>query len=122
MTEAVVSRQPLDRAVLQQRIDDVCRVMSAHAGAIELLDVSPLGAVRVRFTGMCAGCWFRPLTMRGTIEPALSAVPGVTAVTADGARISEEAAERLRRYLDDETWPMLAPPVSRPLSASSIQG
>jgi Fe-S cluster biogenesis protein NfuA len=108
MTQTPVGAAPVDRAALEQRIVDVCRVMSAHAGAIELLDVSPLGAVRVRFTGMCAGCMFRPLTMRGTIEPALRAVPGVSAVAADGARISEEAAERLRRYIDEEAWPTLA--------------
>ncbi len=108
MTAAPAAAPPIDRAALEQRIDEVCRLMSAHAGAIELVEVSSRGAVRVRFTGMCAGCLFRPLTMRGTIEPALRAVPGVSAVAADGARISEEAAERLRRYMGEEAWPTLA--------------
>ena len=88
----------VDRPALERRIGAVSRAMSAHAGAIELLEVSAGGVVRVRFTGMCAGCAFRPLTMRGTIAPALSEVPGVTGVIADGARISEEAAERLAYY------------------------
>jgi Fe-S cluster biogenesis protein NfuA len=89
----------VDRELLAERIEQVCRVMGAHAGAIELLDVSPAGGVRVRFTGMCTGCLFRPLTMMGTIEPALLQVPGVTSVEAAGARISAEAAERMRRYM-----------------------
>jgi Fe-S cluster biogenesis protein NfuA len=102
MTAPRTAAPPVDRAALELRIDEVCRLMSAHAGAIQLVDVSALGAVRVRFTGMCTGCMFRPLTMRGTIEPALAGVTGVTAVHADGARISEEAAERLHRYMGDE--------------------
>ena len=112
MTALPAAAPPVDRAALELRIAEVCRVMSAHAGAIQLLDVSALGAVRVRFTGMCTGCLFRPLTMRGTIEPALSAIAGVTAVHADGARISEEAAERLRRYMDDESPRLPQPPLS----------
>jgi len=91
---------PLDRAALRERIDAVCALMRAHAGAIELVEVSERGVVRVRFTGMCAGCQLRPLTMRGTIAPALESLPGVTAVHADGARISEEAAQRLASYLE----------------------
>jgi Fe-S cluster biogenesis protein NfuA len=102
MTVPLAAVPPVDHVALERRIDDVCRLMSAHAGAIELVDVSASGAVRVRFTGMCTGCMFRPLTMRGTVAPALSAIAGVTAVHADGARISEEAAERLHRYVDDE--------------------
>lgn len=109
MTAPPAAIPPVDHAALEQRIDDVCRLMSAHAGAIELVEVSARGAVRVRFTGMCTGCMFRPLTMRGTVAPALSAIAGVTAVHADGARISEEAAERLRRYLGDGAPGPLAP-------------
>jgi Fe-S cluster biogenesis protein NfuA len=105
---ASATAESVDRAALDRRIDAVCRLMSAHAGAIELIDVSVQGAVRVRFTGMCTGCPFRPLTMRGTIGPALSEVPGVTAVHADGARISEEAAERLEFYLGASASPLAA--------------
>ena len=81
--------------------------MSAHAGGVEIADVADDGAVRLRFTGMCAGCAFRPLTMEGTIRPAVSAVPGVTSVHADGARISDEAAERLRSRLGRSGLPPL---------------
>jgi len=99
MTARLASAPPIDRAALERRIEEVCRLMSAHAGAIELIDVSAGGTVRVRFTGMCVGCTLRPLTMRATVLPALSAIAGVTAVHADGTRISEEAAARLAGYL-----------------------
>jgi Fe-S cluster biogenesis protein NfuA len=104
MSSAPAPAAQIDDAALARRIEEICRVMSAHAGAIELVEVSAAGAVRVRFTGMCAGCMFRPLTMRGTIAPALEEIPGVSAVHADGARISEESAARLARYMDPPLW------------------
>ena len=88
---------------LAARLEEVRALMSAHAGAVELIDLSPRGEVRLRFTGMCAGCPYRPLTMEGTIRPALASVPGVTAVDADGARVSDEALARMRRYLGRST-------------------
>lgn len=101
----------VDRELLQQRIEQVCRVMSAHAGGIELLDVSSNGAVRLRFNGMCTGCLFRPLTMQGTIEPALLEVPGVTTVEAAGARLSHEATTRMHHYLKNSKPPL--PPLQQ---------
>ena len=110
MTALLAAAPAIDRAALERRIDEVCRLMSAHAGGIELVGVSAAGAVRVRFTGMCMGCTLRPLTMRGTILPALSEIAGVTAVDADGTRISEEAAARLAGYLGTpSTLPALEP-------------
>jgi hypothetical protein len=60
------------------------------------------------------------LTMAGTIAPALMAVRGVNSVHADGARISEEASQRMRRYLGDEWLPPLPsvePPMDPALSS-----
>jgi Fe-S cluster biogenesis protein NfuA len=91
------------------RIEEVRVLMSAHAGGVELIDVSPRGGVRLRFTGMCAGCPYRPLTMEGTIRPALESVPGVTSVQAAGARVSDEALARMRRYLGRTTLPSPGP-------------
>jgi Fe-S cluster biogenesis protein NfuA len=98
----------VDAERLQARVRQVCAVMSSHAGGIELVGVSAGGVVELRFTGMCQGCHFRPLTMHGTIVPALMAVPGVTAVRAPGARISEEAEERLRAALGSWLPPLPA--------------
>jgi Fe-S cluster biogenesis protein NfuA len=104
----------VDRDALLARIDQVCAAIGAHAGAIELLETSEAGVVRVRFTGMCTGCLFRPLTMMGTVEPALLQVPGVTAVEAAGTRISDEAAARMRHYLGDAGPPPLPAVQSSP--------
>lgn len=94
--------ESVDRDALQARIRQVCAVMRSHAGAIELVDVTPDGVVEVRFLGMCQGCQFRPLTMHATIIPALLAVPGVTEVSGAGARISEYAAQRLQAAIGDQ--------------------
>jgi Fe-S cluster biogenesis protein NfuA len=102
-----VAGDGVDREALLARIDQVSAAIGAHAGAIELLELSETGSVRVRFTGMCTGCLFRPLTMMGTVEPALLEVPGVTAVEAAGTRISAEATTRMRHYLGDAGPPPL---------------
>jgi hypothetical protein len=66
--------------------------------------------VSLRFTGKCSGCELKPLTLAASVRPALLTVAGVTAVTAAGARVSEEALQRMeaawggdetrRRWLD----------------------
>jgi Fe-S cluster biogenesis protein NfuA len=89
-----------DTDELVRRVQQVSRAMAAHGGGIDLLGVDARGQVRVRFTGLCAGCQLRPLTFVETIEPAIAALPGVTGVRADGARISDEAMARLRHYHD----------------------
>jgi Fe-S cluster biogenesis protein NfuA len=114
VTTAVTAPAQVDRAALAQRIRQVCAVMRSHAGAIELVGVDAAGVVELRFTGMCQGCPFRPLTMHGTIIPALLAVPGVTEVWAAGARISEFAQERLRAALGDRPPHLPALPVVTP--------
>jgi Fe-S cluster biogenesis protein NfuA len=83
-------------AALQARIDQVNAVMRSHGGRLELIGVDLHGVVELRFAGMCQGCPFRPVTMHATVVPALSEVQGVTEVRADGTRVSEFAAERLR--------------------------
>jgi Fe-S cluster biogenesis protein NfuA len=101
MMPAAIAPSTVDVPALERRLAQVCAVMRSHAGAVELVEVGLDGVVELRFTGMCQGCPFRPLTMHGTIVPALMEVPGVTEVRAAGARISEFAAERLRVALGD---------------------
>jgi Fe-S cluster biogenesis protein NfuA len=84
--------------------------ITAHAGGLELDGVAPDGTVRVRFTGLCTGCPYRPLTMAGTVRPALLQVQGVTAVEAAGSRISAEAEARLAALLDPGTDRAPIPP------------
>ena len=85
----------MDRAAVERRVEEVSRLMWSHAGGIELDRLDEDGRVRVRFTGMCTGCPFRPVTMATTIRPALAEVDGVREVEATGVRVSEHAARRL---------------------------
>jgi Fe-S cluster biogenesis protein NfuA len=89
----------IERAAVERRVEELARLMNTHGGGLELESLSDDGAVRVRFTGMCTGCTFRPVTMVGTVRRALAAVPGVKRVEAAGTRISAEAEERLAAAL-----------------------
>jgi Fe-S cluster biogenesis protein NfuA len=122
----------VDRDLVDERIAEVNNLMAAHAGGIELVDGEADGALIVRFTGMCTGCFNKPVTMATTIRPALMHVPGVTSVMAEGGRISDEAEERLASYATPSfRWavpsrentagppsPVPTPTRSRPLSTS----
>lgn len=105
----------VNQLVLKDRISELNALMSSHAGAIELKRVDETsGAVEIRFLALCTGCPYRPLTMTATIRPALLSVPGVTAVEAEGARISAEAEERLAA-LFGQSLPMAPQQMQRPL-------
>jgi Fe-S cluster biogenesis protein NfuA len=86
------------RQALLARLDELRRVLEAHAGGIELVEVAG-GIVSLRYTGMCTGCQLRPLTTASTVRPALLALPGVEAVEIEGSRISAEAEARLAAAL-----------------------
>jgi Fe-S cluster biogenesis protein NfuA len=90
------------RQALEDRIAEINALMRAHAGAIELLDVSEGGEVRVRLVGKCTGCELRPVTLASIIRPGLLAVEGVARVTATGVRVSEEAEQRLAQSVTPE--------------------
>lgn len=90
----------IDVGVLTSEIARVNRRLRAHGGGIDLIRVSEAGVVDLRFTGMCCGCPYKALTWNGTVRAILSQVPGVSALTAPGVRISEEAEARLIAYTD----------------------
>jgi Fe-S cluster biogenesis protein NfuA len=85
----------MDEQGVRRRVVEISRVLGAHAGGIELDGCEESGRVRVRFTGMCTGCLFRPVTLATTIRPALLEVDGVREVEAAGVRVSEHAQRRL---------------------------
>jgi Fe-S cluster biogenesis protein NfuA len=84
-------------------------LMGVHGGGLELVQLSQTGVAKVRFTGMCQGCIFRPLTMAATIRPILLQVESIVGVEADGARISDEALERITHWTSDN----LSNPIGR---------
>ena len=81
-------------AALIECLEGLRPVLGAHAGGVELIEVSG-STVRLRFTGMCTGCHLRPLTTVSTIRPALLELEGVEAVEIEGSRVSAEAEARL---------------------------
>lgn len=85
---------PIDRALLARRIDSINMLIRAHAGGITLDSVDDAGEVRVRYTGMCTGCDYRPVTTAGTVGPALLDLPGVSRVKVIGTRASADALKR----------------------------
>lgn len=86
-------------AALADAVESARRALRAHAGGLELVEVVD-GEVVVRFTGMCTGCAFKPMTMAATVEPLMTGVPGVRGVRALGGRADDEAMRRARRFLE----------------------
>lgn len=85
--------------MIEQRMDQLRRLLEMHGGGIELVELTPNGTARLRFTGMCTGCIARPLTTATTVRPLLHGVDGITAVEIEGSRISKEAEDRLAELL-----------------------
>jgi Fe-S cluster biogenesis protein NfuA len=72
---------------LHQRVLEVINLIrpsvQADGGDIELVDVSPTGAVQVRFCGACCTCPSSNMTLQMGIERSLrDRIPEVTQVTA----------------------------------------
>lgn len=80
---------------LSRTLDELRDLLAVHAGGIELVELTPDGTARLRYTGMCTGCAYRPLTTAATVRPFLLAADGVRAVEIAGSRISQEAEARL---------------------------
>jgi Fe-S cluster biogenesis protein NfuA len=89
----------IDRAAIATRVGHLDQLIRAHAGGLVLEDITADGVVRLRFTGMCAGCEYRPVTTASAIRPALMALPGVSDVEIAGGRISKEAEARIAEDL-----------------------
>jgi Fe-S cluster biogenesis protein NfuA len=81
-------------AALALRLAELRVVLGAHAGGVELVELSG-GVARVRYTGMCTGCPLRPVTTASTVRPALLEVEGVEELEIEGSRISAEAEARI---------------------------
>lgn len=95
----------MDRRLLEARVGHVSELLKAHGGGMELVSLSAAGEVVVRFTGMCTGCAYKPVTMASVVRDEILAVPGVTDVRAEGGRMSRHAEERVARYLSNHQWP-----------------
>jgi Fe-S cluster biogenesis protein NfuA len=101
MKDGSTSSLPADefRMLVEDEVDVLNGVLQSHAGGMELVDLSDDGVVQIRFTGMCLACPLQPLTVASTVRPALLSVPGVKRAEVFGARLSQEAEERIAAAL-----------------------
>jgi Fe-S cluster biogenesis protein NfuA len=86
-------------ARIAEHVEMLSDFLGQHAGGLTLESISEAGHVTVRYTGMCTGCLYRPVTMGATIRPFLMEVEGVTSVEAVGSRMNDRANEMLQEDL-----------------------
>jgi Fe-S cluster biogenesis protein NfuA len=88
-----------DGAAVRAAVSAASALFRSHGGRVQLAGLGPDGAVTVEFGGLCAGCPVKAGCLEHTVRPVVEAVPGVRSVAARGARVSDEAAARLRSFL-----------------------
>ncbi|MCW2830412.1 MAG: NifU family protein [Aeromicrobium sp.] len=98
MSAARSESPDVDQGQIDGAVAELNRALRSHGGGIELVERTPSGALRLRMVGMCAGCRYRPMSTAATVRPFFRETLGLEVVV-DGARISEEAEERLARAL-----------------------
>jgi Fe-S cluster biogenesis protein NfuA len=78
---------PLDlESRVRHALEAVGPRLAQHGGSVELLGVTPDGAVKLRLAGNCHGCPSSILTLKFSIEEAIyAAAPDVTSLEVDGA-------------------------------------
>jgi len=86
-------------ARIAEHVEMLSDFLGQHAGGLTLENIAEDGHVTVRYTGMCTGCLYRPVTMGATIRPFLLEVEGVTGVEAIGSRMNDRANEMLAEDL-----------------------
>jgi Fe-S cluster biogenesis protein NfuA len=86
-------------ARIAEHVEMLSDFLGQHAGGVTLENVDEDGHVTVRYTGMCTGCLYRPVTMGATIRPFLLDVEGVTGVEAVGSRMNDKANAQLEEDL-----------------------
>jgi len=86
-------------ARIAEHVEMLSDFLGQHAGGLTLESIDEGGHVTVRYTGMCTGCLYRPVTMGATIRPFLLAVEGVTGVEAIGSRMNDRANAMLEEDL-----------------------
>ena len=77
---------PLDLETrVRQAIEEVKPRLGLHGGSVQLVEVTPDGAVRLQLEGNCEGCPSSRLTLKFSIEEAIyAAAPDITALEVNG--------------------------------------
>ncbi len=78
---------PLDLETrVRHALETVSPRLGLHGGSVELVSVTPDGAVRLKLEGNCNGCPSSRITLHTTIEEELyNAAPDITSLEVDGA-------------------------------------
>jgi Fe-S cluster biogenesis protein NfuA len=84
---------PLDLETrVRNALESVKPRLGLHGGSVQLVGVTPEGAVRLQLEGNCEGCPSSRLTLKFSIEEAIyAAAPDVTALEVNGL-VEEHAA------------------------------
>jgi Fe-S cluster biogenesis protein NfuA len=90
-------QEQLVAAVLAVLDTQVRPLLAMHGGALDLVEITPTGEVKLAFAGACCGCSLKSVTYTLGIRQKLMPVPGVTEVTVAGVRLSKAAIERAER-------------------------
>ena len=70
---------------VRRAIEEVKPRLGLHGGSVQLVGVTPEGAVRLQLEGNCEGCPSSRLTLKFSIEEALyTAAPDITALEVNG--------------------------------------
>jgi Fe-S cluster biogenesis protein NfuA len=122
-----------ERPTVEAALGEVRRMLAAHAGGVDLVQLTDDGTLRLRFSGMCTGCMLRPLTTASVVRPRLVQADGVREVEIVGGRVSAEAEARLAamaaaaqrqhpspRHASTPSF-TATPAISRPTAGSSHQ-
>lgn len=93
-------------AQVQGAVAELNLALRTHGGAVECTGVHG-DTVRLRMTGLCAGCLFKPVTTEATIRPFIAERLGMD-VEVEGARVSVEAQQRLARAFRTSAFDQLS--------------
>ena len=111
-----IEQDHLAAAVLAVLDTQVRPLLAMHGGALDLVEITPAGEVKLQFQGACCGCSLKSVTYVLGIRQKLMPIPGVTEVAVEGVRLSKAALERAERMYGAHSPWVGSPPadVSRP--------
>lgn len=73
----------LDKAKVEEALDEIRPGLQADGGNVELVDINDEGVVFLRLLGACSGCPSATITLRMGIETTLKErIPEITAIEA----------------------------------------
>lgn len=102
---AAAGRNDLVPAVMAVIETQIRPLLAIHGGGVELLEITPAGEVKLAFEGACCGCALKSVTYALGVRQKLLPIPGVTAVTMEGVRLSRAALDRATKmYARSTPW------------------